>query len=228
MVSCMLSSGDQPWNPSWHSLLQPVTTFSYDKKQHFHLACLKPLVVNLVYYLLNKLKILEFDSNKTKECLVLSSFIVISIFVVFAYGFWELRGKNPVLSWIERVEKSERINFLSKEVYIQYTHAKYCLCLLTGNKVNILEVEMSKGKKKMSGKGANSCQKKSLCVCFFCVYMLGSHKTYFMAMVKQSPKAIAKVLWKEEVIQFSALCPAQKKERQTRAWGEEERGKDKW
>lgn len=80
----------------WRSALESVLALTvaasnnlscYDTKQHFHLACLKTLVVNLIYYLLNKLKILEFDSNKTKECLVLSSFIVISIFVVLAYGF---------------------------------------------------------------------------------------------------------------------------------------------
>lgn len=124
----------------WRSALESILALTvaasnslscYDKKQHFHLACLKPLVVNLVYYLLNKLKILEFDSNKTKECLVLSSFIVISIFCGACLWFWELRGK--ILFWVEwKSWKIRKNKSLSKEVYTVWLHAKYCLCLLTG------------------------------------------------------------------------------------------------
>lgn len=59
----------------------------YGYKAAFSFSLFEAISCEFSLLSLNKLKILEFDSNKTKECLVLSSFIAISIFVVLAYDF---------------------------------------------------------------------------------------------------------------------------------------------
>ena len=80
----------------------------------------------------------------------------------------------------------------------------------------------------MSGKGENFCQKKSLCVCFFVFTCWVSCKTYFMALVKQSPKPLPKYYEREKSFNLSSLsCPEKEKADEGRG-GEEERGKDKW
>ena len=97
-----LSNGLQyvfQWRSALESFLALTVAASnnfsfYDTKQHFHLACLKPLVVNLIQYLLNELKILEFDSNKTKECLLLSLFFVHCYFYFCGACLWFLRTQR--------------------------------------------------------------------------------------------------------------------------------------
>lgn len=196
----------------------------YDMKQHFHLACLKPLVVNLIHYLWNKLKILEFDSNKTKECLILSSFIVISIFAVLAYGFWELRGKNPVLSWIERVEKSERINpYLRKYIY-SMTSCKI-LSLLANRQIKLIfwKWEMSKRKKKKCLVKVQTSVKRRVYVCVSLCLHTGSHVKRISRPWSNKVPSHSQSTMKGRSHSISALCPAQKKERQTRGVGEKRR-----
>ena len=64
----------------------------------------------------------------------------------------------------------------------------------------------------MSSKGANFCQKKSLCVCFFVFTCWVSCKTYFMAMVKQSPKSLPKYYEREKSFNLRSLsCPEKEK-----------------